>query len=60
MLNHKIYLNRNLVFENSSTPLQSLLYCFNRAIIEKNSKLSESLIKTSCETTKVLEEFYHC
>ena len=60
MINHKIYLNKNIVFESSTTPLQSLLNNFNKAIREKNIELSQSLIKTSCNTTKILEEFYNC
>ena len=56
--NHKIYLNGNIVFKSSTSPLQSLLDKFNFNIVEDNIDLSQSLLKTSCETTKILEKFY--
>ena len=56
--NHKIYLNGNIVFKSSTSPLQSLLDKFNFNIVEDNIDLSQSLLKTSCETTQILEKFY--
>ena len=60
MINHVIYLNKKIVFENSTTPIQSLFEKFNRAIKEKNTDLSQNLINISCKTIKSLEDFYNC
>ena len=60
MLNHKLYLNKNLIFENSKTPLSSLLNNFEDAIRLNNHKLSRELIEISCKTTKFLEKFFKC
>ena len=60
MINHKIYLNKTIVFENKISPLQSLLNSFNKIIEEKNNDYSKNLIDISHKTTGILEEFYNC
>ncbi len=60
MINHKISLNNNIVFESNTKPLQLLLNTFNKTIKEKNTDLSNNLINISCKTTKILESFYNC
>ena len=60
LVDHKIYLNKKIIFTNSNSPLQTLLNNFNQVIVSKNRNLSQSLIKASCKTTKILEEFYNC
>ncbi len=60
MLNHKLYLNKKLIFENSKSPLSSLLNNFEDAIRLNKHKLSRELIEISCKTTKFLEKFFKC
>ena len=60
MVSNQIFLNKKLVLESKKSSLQSLLINFNKAINEKNSKLSEKLLNTSCRTVKILENFYTC
>ena len=60
MIDHKIYLNKNIVFENSITPLQSLLNSFYKTIKEKNTDYSKNLMNISRKTTEILEKFYNC
>ena len=60
MIDHKIYLNKKIVFENSITPLQSLLNSFYKTIKESDTDYSKNLINISNKTTKILEKFYNC
>ena len=60
MINHKIYLNTNIVFENNISPLQSLLNNFYFAIKDRDNKHSKNLINISKKTTEILEKFYIC
>ena len=60
MIDHKIYLNKKIVFENSITPLQSLLNSFYKTITESDTDYSKNLINISNKTTKILEKFYNC
>ena len=60
MINHKIYLNKNIVFENKKSPLQSLLNIFYDTINDGNNNHSNNLLEISEKTTKILEEFYDC
>lgn len=60
MLNHKLYFNKKLIFENSKSPLSSLLNNFEDAIRLNKHKLSRELIEISCKTTKFLEKFFKC
>ena len=60
MINHKMYLNKNIVFENKKSPLQSLLNIFYDTINDGNNNHSNNLLEISEKTTKILEEFYDC
>ena len=60
LINHEVYINQKLVFQNSTSPLQSLLNQFNNEIVSKKTNLSQKLIEVSCKTTKILESFYKC
>ena len=60
MIDHKIYLNKKIVFENNISPLQSLLNNFHKTIKEKNTDYSKNLINISKKTTEILEKFYNC
>jgi len=60
MIDHKIYLNKKIVFKNSITPLQSLLNSFYKTIKESDTDYSKNLINISNKTTKILEKFYNC
>ena len=60
MINNKIYLNKNIVFENNVSPLQSLLNSFYITIKERNTNYSKNLINISKNTTEILEKFYIC
>ena len=54
MIDHKIYLNKKIVFKNSITPLQSLLNSFYKTIKESDTDYSKNLINISNKTTKIL------
>ena len=60
MIDHRIFINQNIVFKNKSKPLQSLLNTFKKTIKERDTNFSKNLINLSCETTKILENFYNC
>ena len=60
LINHEVYFNKKLAFQSSTTPLQSLLNQFNNEIVFKKTNLSEKLVAASCQTTKILENFYKC
>ena len=60
MIDHRIFINQNIVFKNKSKPLQSLLNIFKKTIKERDTNFSKNLINLSCETTKILENFYNC
>lgn len=60
MINHKIYLNKKVIFESKITPLQSLLNNFYKTIKENDTDYSKNLINISNKTTKILEKFYNC
>jgi hypothetical protein len=60
LINHEVYFNKKLVFQNSNSPIQSLLNQFNNEIVLKKTKLSQKLIAASCKTTQILENFYNC
>lgn len=60
LINHEVFLNKKLVFKNSTSPIQSLLNQFNNEIVSKKINLSQKLITASCKTTQILENFYKC
>jgi hypothetical protein len=60
LINHEVFFNQKLVFQNSTSPIQSLLNQFNNEIVVKKTNLSKKLIAVSCKTTKMLENFYNC
>ena len=60
LVNHEIFFNKKLVFQNTISPIQSLLNQFNNEIISKKTNLSQELIAASCKTTQKLENFYNC
>ncbi len=60
LINHKVYLDDNLIYENSETPLNSLLTKFNELIKKNDHNYCYSLIDSSCKTVKILEKYYNC
>jgi len=60
LINHEVFLNKKLVFQNSTSPIQSLLNQFNKEIVSQKTNLSQKLIAASCKTTQKLENFYNC
>ena len=60
LINHEVFLNKKLVFQNSTSPIQSLLNQFNKEIVSQKTNLSQKLIEASCKTTQKLENFYNC
>lgn len=60
LINHELLKNNKLIFKNKFTPISSLLDNFYSSIIDRNHTLSKNLLKGSCQTIKVLEEFYKC
>ena len=57
---HEIYLNNKVVFRNDQDTLQSLLNNFYYLIKNRNTNLSQNLIKSSCQTINILERYYRC
>ena len=60
LITHNVFFNKKLVFQNSTSPIQSLLNQFNNEIVSKKTNLSQKLIAASCKTTQKLENFYSC
>ena len=60
LINHKVYLDDNLIYKNSETPLNSLLTKFNELIEQNDHNYCYSLIDSSCKTVKILEKYYNC
>jgi predicted dehydrogenase len=60
LINHEVFFNKKLVFQNSTSPIQSLLNKFNNEIVSEKTNLSQKLITASCKTTQNLENFYNC
>lgn len=60
LINHEVFFNKKLVFQNSNSPIQSLLNQFNKEIVSQKTNLSQKLITASCKTTQRLENFYNC
>lgn len=60
LITHEVFLNKKLVFQNSTSPIQSLLNQFNKEIVSQKTNLSQKLITASCKTTQKLENFYNC
>lgn len=59
MINHKMYMNKQIIFKNDKTILQTLLCNYkNKIIIEKNFNYSQKLINLSCNTTELLDKIY--
>ena len=59
-INHKVYINNNLIFRSETTPLNSLFNIFYSSIRNNDFLFSEDLINTSCKTIRFLEKFYKC
>ena len=60
LINHELLKNNKLIFKTKFTPIGSLLDNFYSSIIDRNHTLSQNLLKGSCQTIRVLEEFYKC
>ena len=60
ILRPDLYFNKKLIFQNSISPIQSLLNRFHNEIISNKITLSQKLITASCKTTQKLEKFYNC
>lgn len=60
MILHRIQHNKEIIFSNKETPINSLLNNFFIYFNNKDNTISRELIDASCKTTKFLEKFYKC
>ena len=60
MVQHKLYSNKKVIFENKNSPVTSLLNTFENALKFNKFETSRKLIDTAYKTTNFLETFFKC
>ncbi len=60
MIKNVVYFNNNIIFQNHTSPITSLLNKFYLTIKEKNYNFVEEKLDIACNTVKILEKYYKC